>query len=290
MRRLTLILLLLVCPTSLLADGELDRAMRDLRELTTAFEGYSTDHDGNYTPPDGRREGIVADLRAAFEGIYPPVESDHPDPWGHPYRFIVSESGRAYAMYSLGPNGKLEAAVEMFLGRLRKGAVSENDLVEQHASNNVVFVSGMLVFAPPSVFSEMRRARGERKPLVTDSLRHESDRDLQILAAAIEDYLEGHKGLPQRFRATRVDAAALIPFLTAPSGYHFATIDPWSRAYEVAISPSGRRAAVFTRGEHNSISPDHDVLIARILRGEITDVATTYDVDLIVTSLVPSGK
>jgi hypothetical protein len=275
---------------ALLADGGLDRAMKDLRSLTTAFEAYSIDNDGNYAPPDGQREGVVADLGHALEGIYPPVESNHPDPWGHPYRFVVSDSRHAYAMYSLGPDGKLEASVEAFLGRLRKDKVSENELIEQHASSNIVFASGMLVFAPRRVFSEMRRARGEQQPIITHSPGRESDRDLQILATAIESYLEHNDGLPQQFRGRRVNAAALIPILTAPSGYRFAGIDPWNHAYEIAVSPSGRRTAVFTRGEQNTIPPEHEALIARVLRGEIADVATSYDVNLIITSLVPTMK
>ena len=264
--------------------------MKDLRSLTTALEAYGMDHDGNYAPLDGRHAGIVAELDHELEGIYPHVETNHPDPWGHPYRFIVSDSRHAYAMYSLGPNGKLEPPVEAFLARLRKDTVSENELIEQHASSNIVFASGMLVFAPWRVFSEMRRARDKQQPVITNSPGRKSDRDLQILATAIEDYLKHHDGLPQQFRGKRMDAAALIPILTAPSGYRFAEIDPWKHPYEIAISPSGRRTAIFTRGEKNMIPPDHEALIARLLRGEIADIATTYDVDLIITSLVPKGK
>jgi hypothetical protein len=289
MRTVFLTVLLLTSTVAAAATDNLERAMKDLRSLTTSFEAYSMDNDGFYMPLHGPRDGVVADLDAMLAEMFPRVETSHPDPWGHPYRFLVSDSRRAYAMVSLGPNGKLERAVEVFLARLRKDAISEQDLTQQHPSSNIVFASGMLLFAPAQVFAEMARMRAQHAPVITSTPGRESDRDLQILASAIEAYLLDHDGLPQGFRGKRIDAEALVPILMAPAGYQFAAIDPWKRPYGIAISPSGRRTAVFTRGEQDAITPEHEALIQRMLRNEVTDTATTYDVDMIITALVPKA-
>ncbi len=265
-----------------------DSAMHDLRTVLTALEAYSIDNDGLYAAPGARLEGTTADLDALLAPTYI-ANVPHVDPWGHPYRFLVSGSRRGYALYCLGPSGQLDSAARTFLDRLRTDTVSEGALTVQQPSQNLVFASGMLVFAPPAVLQSIKRASSERSPLIServDTDTHRSQHDIEVLAVAIEAHLAHHDTLPKEAWGTRVSASVLASTLTPPSGYALAFTDPWGRPYEIAVSPSGRRAAVYSRGKENSLSSENDSLINQTLRGTLTNTATTYAVNLVITSLI----
>lgn len=128
----------------------------DLRWLMTALEAYASDNDWLYAPADGRRDGAVSDLDPLLEWYYEntfPERSTPPrvDPWGRPYRFVISTARKQYAIYSLGPGGKLGVAEDVFLTRVRRDQVTEDQLTKPNASHNLVVVSGSLVFAPAEV-------------------------------------------------------------------------------------------------------------------------------------------
>ncbi|HEX7678890.1 MAG TPA: type II secretion system protein GspG [Thermoanaerobaculia bacterium] len=133
-----------------------ERAWDDLRWLMTALEAYSTDNDSHFAPAGGRREGQVSDLDKQLEWYYAntyPKRSAPPsvDPWGRAYRFVISDARTHYALYSLGADGKLNAAEAQFLERLKKDDVKDDELKEPHTSRNVIVTSGGVTFAPPEV-------------------------------------------------------------------------------------------------------------------------------------------
>jgi hypothetical protein len=139
-----------------------ERAWDDLRWLTTALEAYSTDNDSLYAPTGFAREGGVSDLEKQLEWYYAntfPRKSAPPlvDPWGHEYRFVLSDSGRSYALYSLGADGKLDAAAETFLKRLKRDQVTAEELQKSLPSSNVV-VSGALILAPAELLRSVQAA------------------------------------------------------------------------------------------------------------------------------------
>jgi hypothetical protein len=138
-----------------------ERAWDDLRWLMTALEAYSTDNDFHFAPADGPRQGLVSDLNKQLEWYYAntyPKRSAPPsvDPWGREYRFVISDARTLYALYSVGPDGKLNAAEAQFLERLKKDDVKDDELKEPHTSRNVIVTSGGVTFAPPEVLRGLR--------------------------------------------------------------------------------------------------------------------------------------
>jgi type II secretory pathway pseudopilin PulG len=280
------------------ADDKSQRAWDDLRWLMTTLEAFSTDNDGLYAPLDAPREGALADLDRVlapyYAGTYPKKPTPYADPWGHPYRFVISDSRRLYALYSLGPAGKLEPPADAFLKRLRNDRIDEAELTKERISQNVVVASGMLVFALREVLQNLQKARAESAPHLIhrqgDTPEHVSERDVEMLATAIEAYLATHDALPKELRGHRVEAASLRPVLVTPvPGHDLAFTDPWKRPYAIAISPSGLRAAVYTRGENNSLAPENEAMVQQLLRGELTSTAMTYGEAMMITSLVPKA-
>lgn len=140
-----------------------ERAWDDLRWLATALEAYSSDNDSLYSTGQGPRDGVVADLDQQLEWYYsntfpskpaPP----HVDPWGRPYHFVISGTRKLYALYSLGPDGKLDNLAEQFVRKLTKDQLSDVELKDQQASGNVIVSSGTLLFAPPEVLRTLKPA------------------------------------------------------------------------------------------------------------------------------------
>ncbi len=130
-----------------------ERAWDDLRWLMTALEAYAIDNDSAYAEAAGPREGAVADLERQLEWYYGntyPKRSGPPyvDPWGRPYRFLFSRSGRQYALYSLGEGGTLGVGEEEYLKRVRGGQVAEGAGEGPQVSRSVVVAMGALRFAP----------------------------------------------------------------------------------------------------------------------------------------------
>jgi hypothetical protein len=139
-----------------------ERAWDDLRWLMTALEAYATDNDSLYEPAGSAREGGVSALDQQLEEYYANtfprrVAPPRLDPWGREYRFVISETRRSYAIYSLGTYGKLDAAAGSFLERLKKDQVTDQELQKSLPSNNIV-VSGTLIFAPAEVLRRMQAA------------------------------------------------------------------------------------------------------------------------------------
>lgn len=265
------------------ADSDaVERAMADLRQLTTALEAYSTDYDGLYTEPDGLRDGTASDLNHVLAPIYIKTVPQT-DPWGKPYRFTISNSRKLYAMYSLGPAQRLEPDVEAFLKKLRADQISETDLQQERPSQNLVFASGMLVFAVPSVYAQMHTARSESPRVYSSS---EDGRNLEVIALAIESYVRGHEALPNQVRGKRVAASTIFSLLEPLEGHHLIANDSWDRPYEIAVSPSGKRAAVYTRGKSGVIDPENETLITQVQRGELVFTGMMFGVDVLVTPLV----
>jgi hypothetical protein len=133
-----------------------ERAWDDLRWLMTSFEAYASDNEWFYAPADGRRKGDLSELDKLLEEYYAntyPNRAAPPriDPWGHPYRFVISDTRKQYAFYSLGPDAKLGDAEEAFLENLKRDALSEAGLKQRHVSRNVIVGSGTFFFAPPEV-------------------------------------------------------------------------------------------------------------------------------------------
>jgi len=135
------------------------RAWDDVRWLATALEAYGTDNDFLYGRADVLREGNVSDLDGQLQWYYantypkkpaPP----HVDPWGRPYRFVISESRKLYALYSLGPAGKLDAKARAFLEKLKVDQIKEDDLKKPRTSQNIVYAAGLLRFAPPEILQD----------------------------------------------------------------------------------------------------------------------------------------
>jgi hypothetical protein len=131
-------------------------AWDDVRYLMTALEAYSTDHDDVYAPADGPREGNVAELdeqlKWYYANTYPKKAAPpHSDPWGRPYRFVISRSGKDYALYTLGAAGKLEPAPAALLERVRNDELTDADRKNLATSKNLVAAAGHLAFAPPEV-------------------------------------------------------------------------------------------------------------------------------------------
>jgi len=278
------------------SQAPVERTMADIRFLTTAIEAYSTDYDGMYAQPDWPHEGNVADLDKQlggyYQGTYPKRPTPHLDPWGHPYRFVISDSRAQYAIYSLGTSGKADSAATEFLSRLRHDRISDADLTRQRASANIVVASAMLVFAPGDVLREMAKARKESQPTLfhqeAGTPEHRGGRDVELLASAIETYLATHDGLPMEYRGRLIDAAALRSLLHSPfAELPLSWIDPWKRPYRIAISPSGFRTAIFTRGEHDALSAEDEAVVKRMLSGAPIANATTFGEALMITSLVP---
>lgn len=138
-----------------------ERAWDELRWLMTALEAYAIDNDSAYAPVRGPREGTVADLDQQLEWYYKntyPKRSGppHVDPWGRTYCFVFSKTGKHYALYSLGESGKLGAAEEAFLKRVKEGQFAEDAQQAPESSRNVVVVSGALRFAPAEVLRLVR--------------------------------------------------------------------------------------------------------------------------------------
>ena len=73
------------------------------------------------------------------------------DPWGQPYRFVISDTLKQYAFYSLGPDAKLGEKEESFLKDLKRDRLSEADLKQRRVSKNVIVGSGTFFFAPPEI-------------------------------------------------------------------------------------------------------------------------------------------
>lgn len=186
----------------------------------------------------------------------------------------------------------LEAAAKEFLDSLRHDRITEQELTIERASANIVLVSGMLVFAPPAELERLRNARAESGPTVIHreggTPDHLAARDVEILAVAIETYLADHDALPQETRGRRVNADALKETLRTPvAGLLLSFVDPWQQAYQIAVSPSGLRAAVYTRGEHDALSAENEATVQQVLRGELTSAATMYGESLMVTGVIP---
>ncbi|HYM62951.1 MAG TPA: type II secretion system protein GspG [Thermoanaerobaculia bacterium] len=138
------------------------RAWDDLRWLMTALEAYATDNDSHYAPAGVPRDGVLSKLDQQLEWYYANTfprrpSPPHVDPWGRQYHFVISETRKLYALYSLGPDGKLDGAAEAFLERLKKDQVTGEELQKPQTSRNVV-VSGGLLFAPPEVLRTLRPA------------------------------------------------------------------------------------------------------------------------------------
>jgi hypothetical protein len=138
-----------------------ERAWDDLRWLMTALEAYAVDNDSLYAPIGGPRDGVVSDLDQQLEWYYQhtyPKRSSppHVDPWGRPYLFVISGAGKHYALYSLGPKGKLDAAEEAFLERVRKDQLDGVSSDTPESSQGVIVGSGMLRFAPAEVLKLLR--------------------------------------------------------------------------------------------------------------------------------------
>jgi hypothetical protein len=136
-------------------------AWDDLRFLMTAVEAYGTDNDSVYAAAAKVRQGPVGELRTALDWYYAntvPHKNAPPqlDPWGREYRFVISDSGKLYAIYSLGVDGKLDREAETFLDRLAKDAVTPEELQKTRVSNNTV-VSGGVIFAPEEVVRTLKK-------------------------------------------------------------------------------------------------------------------------------------
>ncbi len=267
----------------------MERVWSDLRSLTLYFEGYSTDHDA-YAGPDWPREGAITDLDQrlgpAYEGSYPRATPPRIDPWGHPYRFVISNSRKQYALYSLGPSGKADPAATRFLERLRRDQIGDADLTRERGSANIVVASGMLVFAPADVLQVLVKARAEH-PRFMIHREAGASRDVELLAMAVELYLSTHDGLPKELRGKIIDASALRSSLHSPIvELELSWIDPWKRPYKIAISPSGLRSAVYTLGEHNALSAEDQAMVQHALHGTLS-TGTSYGSALMTTSLVP---
>ena len=140
---------------------EPQRAWDDLRWLMTALEAYATDNDLFYAPAGAAHEGKMSDLDQQLEPYYAntfPKKSAAPriDPWGHAYRFVISDTRKAYALYSLGAKGKLDDASASFLKRLKNDQVTQEELEKGSPSNNIVVSSG-LIFAPEEVLRTIKK-------------------------------------------------------------------------------------------------------------------------------------
>jgi type II secretory pathway pseudopilin PulG len=141
--------------------SEAERAWDDLRWLMTALEAYSTDNDFCFQPVGGPRDGIVSDLSKQLEWYYAntyPHKTSPPivDPWGREYRYVISNTRKLYALYSLGPKGKLDAIAKRFLQRLRNDDVTEDELRERRTSRNIIVGAGMFMFAPDEVLRTLK--------------------------------------------------------------------------------------------------------------------------------------
>jgi Type II secretion system (T2SS), protein G len=139
-----------------------ERAWDDLRWLMTALEAYSTDNDSLYAPAGAAHEGKVSDLDQQLELYYAntfPKKAAAPrvDPWGREYRFVISDTRKSYALYSLGAKGKLDDASASFLKRLKNDQVSPEELEKARPSSNIV-ASGGLVLAPEEVLQGIKPA------------------------------------------------------------------------------------------------------------------------------------
>ena len=133
-----------------------EHAWDDLRWLMTSFEAYASDNEWFYAPADGRRTGDVSELDKLLAWYYAntyPKRGAPPrvDPWGHPYRFVISDTRKQYAFYSLGSDAKLGEAEEAFLKNLKGDRLSEADLKQRHVSRSVIVGSGTFFFAPSEV-------------------------------------------------------------------------------------------------------------------------------------------
>lgn len=136
-------------------------AWDDLRWLATALEAYASDNDWLYAPTDGKLAGTVSDLDRVLEWYFAntfPKRSAPPriDPWGRPYRFVVSEARKQYALYSSGANTELGEAEKTFIIRLKGDHLTEDDLKERNVSGNLVLASGSLVFAPAEIHRSLK--------------------------------------------------------------------------------------------------------------------------------------
>lgn len=163
-RRMSVIAVLLI--TCLVASAQKQDkspgqlAWDDLRWLATALEAYSTDNESLYGPPDGPQDGVIRDLDQQLNWYYDNTAPAKPrpaiDPWGHPYRFAISKSRKAYALYSSGPDGRLDARAAEMIDRLKRDAVTADDLAKPQVSASVVVISGTIAFAPEDVLKQLR--------------------------------------------------------------------------------------------------------------------------------------
>lgn len=149
-----------VTPTAV-EKSKPERAWDDLRWLMTALEAYAIDNDSTYAQAAGPREGSVADLERQLEWYYGNTYprrngTPHVDPWGRPYRFVFSRSGRHYALYSLGGGGKLGVGEEEFLKGVRGGQIAEGAGEGPQVSHSVVVAMGSLRFAPTEALKLLR--------------------------------------------------------------------------------------------------------------------------------------
>ncbi|HEY2289788.1 MAG TPA: type II secretion system protein GspG [Thermoanaerobaculia bacterium] len=140
-----------------------ERAWDDLRWLMTALEAYATDNDELYAPAGRTGDCVVSDLDHQlewyYENTYPTRRAPSVDPWGRPYHIVISNSRKLYALYSLGPDGKLEEVAEQFLERLKQDQLRAGDLKERQTSRNVIIVPGNLRFAPAEVLRPLGPSR-----------------------------------------------------------------------------------------------------------------------------------
>jgi hypothetical protein len=141
-----------------------ERAWDDLRWIMTALEAYAIDNDEMYAPVGAPREGAVADLDQRLDWHYKntyPKRSSPPrlDPWGRPYRFVFSRSGKRYALYSAGANGKLDRAEKAFVMQFKKSEPKPNDQEAPKSSGSVIVAAGSLRFAPAEILEVLKQAK-----------------------------------------------------------------------------------------------------------------------------------
>jgi hypothetical protein len=270
------------------AKDRVEAASADLRQLITALEAYSTDIDFLYAQADAKREGTAADLESTLVPIYlksiPKV-----DPWGHPYRYVISDSRRSYVFYSAGPSGVLETNVKGWIERLRHDQLDESEFAQSQPSTNLVYANGAFRFLPATALGEIKSARRSEPQIFsteTDTPPHQVSHDLEVLEQGIEFYLRGHDSLPEEFTGKTVAASKVIPLLPVFRDFPYVAVDPWKHDYQIAVSPSGRRTAIFTRGEDNTLSAENDRYIREILDGTLNSTATIFSLNLMVSPLV----
>jgi hypothetical protein len=279
---------LLAAPAKEQPKDLVEAASADLRQLITALEAYSTDIDFLYAAVDAKREGTAADLEPTLVPIYlksiPKI-----DPWGHPYRYVISDSRRSYVFYSAGPSGTLETNVKGWIERLRHDQLDESEFAQSQPSTNLVYANGAFRFLPAAAIGKMKSARPTGPQIFsieTDTPQHLVSHELEILEQGIEFYLRSHDSLPKELSGKTVPASKVIPLLPLFADFPYVAVDPWKHDYEIAISPSGRRTAIFSRGEDNTLSAENDKYIHQILDGTLNSNATIFSLNLMVTPLV----